>query len=216
MNDSSYFVMFPSKYLEVLSARKCILMGVLIGLSKREGYAYPSNQTLSKIMNVSMDSIQRDLQSLEELKYIKRQVERNDKKEIISRKIYILDLTADLRLPLSADLRLPSPQKCGSNIDKSININKDISMFETIWNLYKKKGVKETAKKAFGKLSKDEIDLIQSHIPKYIDCHEKAEKVDFIPHLSTYLNQKRWNDELPYLSKKQIELTSNKPKLATL
>jgi DNA-binding Lrp family transcriptional regulator len=216
MNDSSYFVMFPSKYLEVLSARKCILMGVLIGLSKREGYAYPSNQTLSKIMNVSMDSIQRDLQSLEELKYIKRQVERNDKKEIISRKIYILDLTADLRLPLSADLRLPSPQKCGSNIDKSININKDISMFETIWNLYKKKGVKETAKKAFEKLSKDEIDLIQSHIPKYIDCHEKAEKVDFIPHLSTYLNQKRWNDELPYLPKKQIELTSNKPKIATL
>ena len=216
MNDSSYFVMFPSKYLEVLSARKCILMGVLIGLSKREGYAYPSNQTLSKIMNVSVDSIQRDLQSLEESKYIKREVERNEKKEIVSRKIYILDLTADLRLPLTADLRLPSPQKCDSNRDKSININNDINMFETIWSLYKKKGVKETAKKAFEKLSKNEIESIQTHIPKYIECHELADKVDFIPHLSTYLNQKRWNDELPYSPKKPIEVTSNKPKIATL
>ena len=158
MNDSSYFVMFPSKYLEVLSARKCILMGVLIGLSKREGYAYPSNQTLSKIMNVSVDSIQRDLQSLEESKYIKREVERNEKKEIISRKIYVLDLSADLRSPLSADLRSPSPQECDSNKDNfdinKYNIDLQPEWKSTLgeWLLYKKQKKKSYTEIGLNKL----------------------------------------------------------------
>lgn len=158
MNDSSYFVMFPSKYLDVLSARKCILMGVLIGLSKREGYAYPSNQTLSKIMNVSVDSIQRDLQSLEESNYIKREVERNDKKEIVSRKIYVLDLTADLRLPLTADLRLPSPHECGSNkdnfdIDKyNIDLLPEWKSILGEWLLYKKQ-----KKKSYTQIGLDKL-----------------------------------------------------------
>jgi len=177
MNDSSYFVMFPSKYLDVLSARKCILMGVLIGLSKREGYAYPSNQTLSKIMNVSVDSIQRDLQSLEELNYIKREVERNHKKEIISRKIYIVDLTADFRLPLTADLRLPSPHECGNNKDNfdinKYNIDLQPEWIETLneWLKYKKQKKKNYTEIGLSKLvSKIKTDYISlKHFQDSVD-----------------------------------------------
>ena len=82
-NESSFFVMFPTRYLETLTPRQSILMGVLIGMAKKEGYAYPSNQTLSSIINVSVDSIQRDLQYLEENKYIIRHIIRNEKKEIV-------------------------------------------------------------------------------------------------------------------------------------
>ena len=125
-NESSFFVMFPTRYLETLTPRQSILMGVLIGMAKKEGYAYPSNQTLSTIINVSVDSIQRDLQYLEENKYILRQIIRNEKKEIVDRRIYINDLTADLQLPLTAELRLPSPQNCDSNNNKKDNNNHKI------------------------------------------------------------------------------------------
>ena len=127
------------------------------------------------------------------------------------------EVISNLQGGVISNLIPPSYQDCNSNKDNSIKIiDKNISMFETIWNLYQKKGVKQTAKKAFDKLRADEIEIIQTHIPKYIECHEKADKMDFIPHLSTYLNQKRWNDELPYSPKKEIEITFNKPKLATL
>ena len=66
------------------------------------------------------------------------------------------------------------------------------------WDLYQKKGIKATAIRSFQKLRKDEIELILTHIPKYIEAHRAASKMEFIPHFSTYLNQKRFNDELPY------------------
>lgn len=143
-NESSFFVMFPTRYLETLTPRQSILMGVLIGMAKKEGYAYPSNQTLSTIINVSVDSIQRDLQYLEENKYILRHIIRNEKKEIVDRRIYINDLTADLQLPLTAELRLPSPQNCDNNNNKKDNNNINIDLPQEYlesfnkWMQYKK------------------------------------------------------------------------------
>jgi hypothetical protein len=74
----------------------------------------------------------------------------------------------------------------------------DQESFERVWNMYGKKGIKETSKKAFNKISKKDVELILTHIPKYIEAHRKAEKMEYLPHFSTYINQKRWNDELPY------------------
>lgn len=194
------FVLFPTHYLEHMTPRQAVLMGMLIGMAKRSGYAYPSNKTISTILNMTTITVQRELAILEEKGFLTRQLIRDDNNQVVSRKIYP-HIKTDI--PLISNVIPPSYQDCNSNKDNTITIiNKDISMFETIWNLYQKKGVKQTAKKAFDKLRQDEIELIQTHIPKYIECHQLADKVDFIPHLSTYLNQKRWNDELPYSPKK--------------
>ena len=208
------FVLFPTHYLEHMTPRQAVLMGMLIGMAKKNGYAYPSNKTISTILNMTTITVQRELAILEEKGFLTRQLIRDNNNQVVSRKIYP-HIKTDT--PLISNLIPPSYQDCNSNKDNSIKIiDKNISMFETIWNLYQKKGVKQTAKKAFDKLRTDEIELIQTHIPKYIECHQKADKMDFIPHLSTYLNQKRWNDELPYSPKKESEITFNKPKLATL
>lgn len=152
-DESSFFVMFPTRYLETLTPRQSILMGVLIGMAKKEGYAYPSNQTLSSIINVSIDSIQRDLQFLEENNYIIRQIIRNEKKEIVDRRIFIKDLTAELPIPLTAELRLPSPQNCDSNSNKKDNNNINIDLPQEYlesfnkWIQYKKE-----KKQKYGKI----------------------------------------------------------------
>ena len=66
------------------------------------------------------------------------------------------------------------------------------------------------------RLRNDEKELLLTFIPKYIQNHEDAGKKEFIPHFSTLLNQKRWNDELPYQMIKPVETSVKTPKIATL
>jgi DNA-binding transcriptional regulator YhcF (GntR family) len=205
------FVLFPTKLLEILTPRQAVIMGMIIGMAKKSGYAYPSNRAIGNILNMTTITVQRELAILEENGMITRELIRNEKLEVVMRRIYPHinlngEVISNVIGGVVTDLIPPSYQNCNIYKDntKSIN-NKDITTFETIWSLYKKKGVKQTAKKAFDKLNQAEVELIQNHIPKYIERHEEAEKMDFIPHLSTYLNQKRWNDELPYSPKKSKE-----------
>jgi hypothetical protein len=206
------FVLFPTHYLEHMTPRQAVLMGMLIGMSKRSGYAYPSNKTIGTILNMTTITVQRELAILEEKGFLTRQLIRDDNNQVVSRRIYP-HIKTDTTL--ISNLIPPSYQDCNSNKDNTISIN-DKYTFDYFWELYKKKGVKETAKKAFKKLNDSEKELLVTFIPKYIEHHTKADKIDFLPHFSTFLNQKRWNDELPYKIKEVAQVSSNQPKLATL
>jgi hypothetical protein len=208
------FVLFPTNYLEHMTPRQAVLMGMLIGMAKRSGYAYPSNKTIGSILNMTTITVQRELAILEEKGYLTRQLIRDNNNQVISRKIYP-HIKTDI--PLISNVIPPSYQDCNSNKDNTIKINeKDKYPFEQYWELYLKKGVRSKAMESFKKLSNQEKELMLTFIPKYIKNHQDADKVEFIPHFATFINQKRWNDELPYTTKKPIEVTSNKPKIATL
>jgi hypothetical protein len=85
----------------------------------------------------------------------------------------------------------------------------DISVFEEFWNLYEKKLNKEESLSAFKKIKSSEYDLIKSHIPNFV---KQFKDKQFQPYFSTYLNKKRWQDEVQI----QTQVTPNRPKLATL
>ncbi len=70
--------------------------------------------------------------------------------------------------------------------------------FEDVWSLYGRKGNKKTSNEKWDTLSSKEQEQIINHVPIYIQNHIDAEKTEFIPHFTTYLNQRRWDDELPY------------------
>jgi DNA-binding Lrp family transcriptional regulator len=84
----SKFIIFESSILDDLNHRQAILMGLLNGMAKKEGYAYLKNATICELLKASESTVKSDLKTLEELKYIKREVIRNDKKEVIQRRIY--------------------------------------------------------------------------------------------------------------------------------
>lgn len=73
-------------------------------------------------------------------------------------------------------------------------------LFDRFWSVYPRKEAKAKAKTAFEKLKPDEELLL-----KMIDAVEKQKKTDqwtrdggqYIPHPSTWLNQRRWEDEIP-------------------
>ncbi len=111
------------------------------------------------------------------------------------------------------------PKKADS-VSDSVNVNDNESDiinnldFDCIWNMYLKVGNKKKSQELYNKQTKAKKELIRNHIPLYIKNHIDNDKKDFIPHLTTYLNGERWNDELPY--KQPTQQTSFRPKLATL
>jgi hypothetical protein len=143
MESIGKFVIFQTSILEKVTHRQAILIGTLNGMSKREGYCYATNKTLSGLLNCSIDSLQRDLNYLETNNFIKRVITRNEKNQIIDRKIYVIDssctLTAEMRIPSPQKSGEDSPQKCDSNKDKYINII-DSKYLDTFlqWLKYKK------------------------------------------------------------------------------
>ena len=94
-----------------------------------------------------------------------------------------------------------------NNNEKEItNVISDPSIdeiFEIFWIAYQKNGNKKTSLTAFKKLTKTEMKLVKEHLPIYLNNHYVNNKMDFLPHFSTYLNQKRWNDKLPYADKRE-------------
>jgi len=215
----NYFVMFPSYLLDHLTPHECILMGVLISLSKMNGYAYPSNQMLMRSLRTSQSTINRMLAKLESDGYIKRHIIRNENGEVTSRRIYIQSslvtpphvengntLVSEISTPVLSELTIPSchNQQVIVKEDNITTIKNDdiIKVFEHAWILYQKTGVKKTALTSFRRLTKDEMKKCIQHIPSYVMAHRDADKMDYLPHFSTYINQRRWNDSLPYQSKR--------------
>jgi hypothetical protein len=90
--------------------------------------------------------------------------------------------------------------------EEEIEEKKEDTLFNQLWALYTKKGNRKNSLSAFNKLTKSEIELVKQHLPTYIKNHIDNDKMEFLPHFSTYLNGKRFNDNLPYKEIKQTEV----------
>lgn len=82
-------------------------------------------------------------------------------------------------------------------------------IFDECWKFYQKVatrqvGSKKDALAKFKRLTTDEIEKIRVHLPKFLKSHYEANKREFLPNFTTYLNQRRYEDEkLPYESKQE-------------
>lgn len=71
--------------------------------------------------------------------------------------------------------------------------------FAEVWDAYGKKLGKQAAATKWKNLSRKDRRAAAEHIPKFRAAHEAAGKLEYLAHFSTYLNQRRWEDEeLPY------------------
>lgn len=78
-----------------------------------------------------------------------------------------------------------------NNLTKE-TLNKE-TIFEELWNLYDKKVSREASFKSFKNVPLKEYDEIRNNIPLFI---KQFSDKQFQPHFSTYLNGKRWQDQL--------------------
>ena len=98
--------------------------------------------------------------------------------------------------------KVPSQTVAKIAVNDNVNVNVNVTVNETkqkafisFWNKYPKKVAKDKCKDIFLKLKESDIDIILDTIDKFL-LYKPFEDYNH-PNPSTYLNQKRWNDELP-------------------
>lgn len=76
---------------ERLSNNERMLLADIVDLVKKKGYCYATNEYLAKLHHVSPRTITRWLRKLRELLYISIEIIKTEKKQIIERRIRIID-----------------------------------------------------------------------------------------------------------------------------
>ncbi len=109
-----------------------------------------------------------------------------------------LDNALDKALIKHTSKQSESTHQSIDSINKQITINNEqylTDAFNLFWSKYPKKVGKQKAELRFKKLPKKEIEKILSTIDEFIK-HKPFESY-IHPNPETYLNNKRWDDELP-------------------
>ena len=90
---SSYYAIIPAyiRYNKELKFAERLMYGEITALSNKEGYCFASNRYFAELYGVSQSTISRWISHLAELGSLHVEVIRNEKKEIIERRIYIVD-----------------------------------------------------------------------------------------------------------------------------
>lgn len=89
-----YYSIIPSTilYNKELKANEKILYAVITSLSNKDGYCFASNKYLANKLNVGANTVSGWITDLRRKNFIQVKLIRNDKQEIIQRRIYINDI----------------------------------------------------------------------------------------------------------------------------
>lgn len=137
MNEESqinYYAIIPAtvRYDQRLKASEKLLYGEITALANKYGYCYAQNKYFAELYNVTIGTVSKWLSHMQKLGYIIIEIIRNNKKEIVSRHIYIADTPYGQKklYPYSSKKQYPIVKNDKEN---NININKD-DLFNLIIN----------------------------------------------------------------------------------
>lgn len=179
---------------------------VLLHLADRhnpDNGCFPSIALLARDCEMSVRSIHSALEELEKKSLILRSARHRPNGSRTSNEYQLLmDNTGVQDLHRGrAKIAEQTPQKLHTHNHVSINpvIEQDVfwkKIFEEMWLLYPKRIGKGAASNSWMKACKKiNVGELQSCLRSYINSIKTADK-KFIPHLSTWLNQERWNDDV--------------------
>ena len=206
MDKPAYYAIIPAtvRYDQRLTPNAKLLYGEITALCHQEGYCWAGNQYFADLYEVSKTSISTWIGNLKDAGHIT--VEMNYKegsKHILNRYIIILgeDMQENLDTPtrkLNDPIQENLRDNNTANNTKNITPN-NIGDFDSFWTFYPRKAGKEAARKAWAKLRPDEhiMQLILDNVRERVEKGEwRKDNQSYILHASTYLNQKRWEDEV--------------------
>jgi len=158
-----------------------------------------------KQMNMGRDRFNKNWKGLVEKGYILSVKMIDSKTNLITGYNHIVyeepvlsDVCTDVQSDGDSDLlKFSQPEIQSTNkviIEESNNKqNNNIQTFEEFWHLYNKKVNRSESERAFKKIKSNEYDKIREHIPIFVKTFKDKQ---YQPYFSTYLNNKRWNDEI--------------------
>lgn len=134
-NKPSYYAVIPSevRYCEELKYPERLLYGEITALAGKEGYCYATNKYFSGLYHVVPGTISRWINHLERLRFVKVEIIKSEKNQILQRRIYINDQYRDfLKDTYKQNRQYPYEHNCLypiSTIAKDNNINIRIDRF---------------------------------------------------------------------------------------
>ena len=206
MDKPSYYAIIPAtvRYDKRLTANAKLLYGEITALCYQEGYAWAGNQYFADLYEVHKNSISAWIGNLKEAGHITVQMNyREGSKHILSRHIRLFGegIQDNLHTP-TRKLDDPIQENCGDNSTINTTINTTVNSigdFDAFWKFYPRKASKDAARKAWNKLNPDQniMKMIGDNVRERVEKGEwRKDNQSFILHASTYLNQKRWEDEV--------------------
>ena len=183
-------------------ATKIVLYWIADHHNSETDACFPSLATLSDECEMSKRAVQAHIDTLSYAGLIER-VERKRGNGSRTSNGYRLNLTKqawqNLPPPIAESARAPMQNLPALNLGTNNlgNITtKNMSIFDDLWKIYPKKVGKGTAKKALAKaMTKATADQIQHSLAVFVRAWGNQDK-KFMPHLATWLNGERWDDEI--------------------
>jgi hypothetical protein len=180
-------------------------------LGQKKEFGLPTSVTMECLGIGSYNTYKKTLNDLIEIGFIKlisdSKNQHYSKVVAISKFDKALDKALDKATIKAVD---KAPDKAVDSIDKQINnitnkqINNKIEVFndceiiefsfDDFWNLYPNKTGKKKAEEKFNSLTKQQKQKIEQHLPFFIN-YKPFENYNH-PHATTYLNQKRYEDDI--------------------
>ena len=119
VNRIGYFAVIPATVLfnNELKPNEKLLYALITALSNKEGYCYASNKYLGEKLNVDPQTVSRWIGNLRKYNYLVIDIIRNEKQEIIQRKIYPNDV------PYLLNNRYPYILNSQEGIDEKVKEN---------------------------------------------------------------------------------------------
>lgn len=122
-----YYAIIPATvlYNNDLKPNEKLLYAVISNLAREQGYCYATNKYLAEKFGVNQKTITVWISDLRKYEYIIENVERNEKKEVVARKLYVNDTPYKLKNGYSSPSKNgePPPQNTEDNNINNNNIN---------------------------------------------------------------------------------------------
>ena len=218
---SHYMTALAMKQQGLRPATKVVLYWIADHHNSETGDCFPSINRLATLCEMSRRSVETHITALEDQGLLKRISQYRDTGGKTANS-YLLDLTGTLdNLDDAQNLRMGS-EKTAHGDTQNLRMNnlvrnnlgnnntyKTISEFDKWWDKYPRKVEKYKAATLFSKIINEvEFNTLIEATEKFAEAVKDKEK-KFIPHPTTWLNGRRWNDplEIPEMNgtKKALE-----------
>ncbi len=194
---SHYMTALAMKQTGLKPAAKIVLYWLADHFNGETGLCFPSLKKLADECEMDKSTIVRHLKALEEAGLIQRQVRTRANGSQTSTS-YLLHLTpvAKRDSPCSKTQQPPVAKCDPHNLVINNLVNLTSYTFDDAWSAYPRKVGKGAARKAWEKAqAKVAPDVLSANLAEYVDSLAGADP-RYIPHLSTWLNGERWDDEI--------------------
>ena len=202
---SHYMTALAMKQKGLKPATKIVLYWLADHHIGTTGLCIPSQKRLAELCEMTDRSVRTHLEALETLGFIQVIERKRDNGSQTSNEYKLLFDVQNFPTPVenisSPPMKnFPTHNLVNNNLGNITNTSSSNDdgvdyYFEQLWEEYPRKVNKAQAKKAFKTASKkiNFYDLL----PKYMSyvLTLKGKETQFIPHLATWLNGERWNDE---------------------